>query len=183
MLKYAFNQLDVIGGRGGLEAHPRLTMGTHYRAADKATTMRKAQKTVLSLAPQGFSTSLSGPAITIYGKGHSDIILVRAGINVAVCLKKGPSTSIGVQPMSITSLTDAKMWNMQCVISEDAKAINSSDIAPVQHPGHSWRKRDELATGPHLQPVKSQCYHPNDFSGFDDQSYQTTVHNVEELDH
>ena len=83
VLKYAFSQLDVIGGRGGLEAHPPLTMGTHYRATDNATTMRKAQKTVLSLAPQGFSISLSEPAITIYWKAHaqlrhSDIILVRA---------------------------------------------------------------------------------------------------------
>lgn len=65
VLEYAFGQLDVASG-GGLEAHPRLTTGTLYRAADSATTMRKARETVLSLAPQGFSISLSEPAITIY---------------------------------------------------------------------------------------------------------------------
>ena len=59
VLEYAFGQLDVASGGGGLEAHPRLTTGTLYRAADSATTMRKARETVLSLAPQGFSISLS----------------------------------------------------------------------------------------------------------------------------
>lgn len=29
-------------------------------------------------------------------------------------------------------------------ISKDAKAIILADIAPVQHPGQSWKKRDEL---------------------------------------
>lgn len=42
VLCYAFGEYDVQEGGGGLEAHPRLTTGTLYRASDSATTMRKA---------------------------------------------------------------------------------------------------------------------------------------------
>ena len=71
------------------------------------------------------------------------------------------------------------------VISEDAKTINPSDMAPVQHPGHSWRKRDEL---PHwfligCNQSRTNASTPMTFLVFDNQSYQTTVQNVEELDH
>ena len=60
MLSYAFGEHDVkeCGGGGGLEAHPCLTTGTLYRASDNAT-MKKAREILLSLAPKGFSISLS----------------------------------------------------------------------------------------------------------------------------
>ena len=49
VLEFALGQLDVANGGGGLEAHPHLTTGTLYRAADSATTMRKAQETCCAI--------------------------------------------------------------------------------------------------------------------------------------
>lgn len=70
---------DVIGGRGGLEAHPHLTMGTHYRAADNATT---AQKNSAILGTSRFLNFFEWACYNYILKRaqlrHSDIILVRA---------------------------------------------------------------------------------------------------------
>ena len=41
VLQYAFGELDVEDGGGGLEAHPRLTLDTLYRLCDSVTTMKK----------------------------------------------------------------------------------------------------------------------------------------------
>ena len=49
VLSYAFGELD-----GGLEAHPRLTTGTVYRASDNTMTMRRAREVLLSTAPEGY---------------------------------------------------------------------------------------------------------------------------------
>lgn len=59
MLTCAFGEYDVHEGGGGLEAHPRLTTGTLYRASDAATIMKTAREILLSLAPQNFKISLS----------------------------------------------------------------------------------------------------------------------------
>ena len=59
VLEYAFGELDTQRGGGGLEAHPRLITGTLYRGADSITTMQQAREVLLSMAPQGFSISLS----------------------------------------------------------------------------------------------------------------------------
>ena len=50
-IEYAFGEFDVTRGGGGLVAHPRLTTGTLYTAADSATTMKEARKILLYLAP------------------------------------------------------------------------------------------------------------------------------------
>ena len=42
IISFAFGELDVTEGGGGLEAHPRLTIGTMYRSSDNATTMKQA---------------------------------------------------------------------------------------------------------------------------------------------
>ncbi len=57
--EYAFGEVDVESGGGGLQAHPRLTIETMYRTCDSITTMRKARELVLSLASPGFTISLS----------------------------------------------------------------------------------------------------------------------------
>ena len=60
MLSHAFGECDVSEcGGGGLEAHPRLTTGTLYRASGSATTMKRAREILLSYAPDGFKISLS----------------------------------------------------------------------------------------------------------------------------
>ena len=54
VLTYTFGELE-----GGLEAHPRLTTGTVYRASDNTMPMKTAREVLLSLAPEGFIMSLS----------------------------------------------------------------------------------------------------------------------------
>ena len=57
-LMYAFGEIDAHD-RGGLEAHPRLTNGTLYRSSGSAMIMKTAREILLSLAPKGFTISLS----------------------------------------------------------------------------------------------------------------------------
>ena len=59
LMECVFGEYDITQGGGGLEAHPRLTTDVLYRASDSATTMKGARKILLSLAPRGFSISLS----------------------------------------------------------------------------------------------------------------------------
>lgn len=86
-----------------MDAHPRLTIGTLYRSADSATTMKTAREVLLSLAPYNFKISLSlcynytenyrrGIAQT---KQHHH----GRGVNTELSLKKPPQT--GVQQMVI----------------------------------------------------------------------------------
>ena len=193
VLEYAFGQLDVASGGGGLEAHPRLTTGTLYRAADSATTMRKARETVLSLAPQGFSISLSAcyNYTENYRKGTAQAQRHHfgKGVNAALCLKKPPRT--GVEELVINlhwSTANVNHIIDRCqdvehavVISKDAKAIIPSDMAPVQHPGHSWRKRDELPDHTWDQS-RTNAITPMTFLFLETKVTKTTVQNVEELD-
>ena len=58
-LEFAFGEYDLQKGGGGMEAHPRLTTGTLYKAADNVTTMKHAREIILSMAPPDFSISLS----------------------------------------------------------------------------------------------------------------------------
>ena len=58
-MEYAFGECDISRGGGGVEAHPRLTTGTVYRATDSATSMKEARQMILSLGLPGFSISLS----------------------------------------------------------------------------------------------------------------------------
>ena len=59
VLLYAFGEYNIKQDGGGVEAHPRLTTGTLYRAVDNATTMKAARDILLSLAPSSFKISLS----------------------------------------------------------------------------------------------------------------------------
>ena len=59
VMEYAFGESDTGNGGVGLEAHPRLTTDTLYRAKDNAITMKEARDNTLSLALKGFSISLS----------------------------------------------------------------------------------------------------------------------------
>ena len=60
ILEFAFREGDHVDrAGGGLESHPRLTDIVLYRAADSNTIMKQARETILALAPEGFSISLS----------------------------------------------------------------------------------------------------------------------------
>lgn len=60
ILEFAFGESDRVDrAGGGLESHPRLTDTVLYRAADSNTIMKQARETILALAPEGFSISLS----------------------------------------------------------------------------------------------------------------------------
>ena len=59
ILEYAFGYHDThANSGGGTECHPRLTDGIMYRTADNRTT-KSARKLLVSLAPEGYSISLS----------------------------------------------------------------------------------------------------------------------------
>lgn len=60
ILEFGFGKGDRVDRAGdGLESHPSLIDTVLYRAADNNTIMRQARETVLALAPEGFSISLS----------------------------------------------------------------------------------------------------------------------------
>ena len=59
VLMYVFGEYDVNEGGGELQTHPCLTIGTLYQTTDSVTTMKGAREILLSLAPAGFSISLS----------------------------------------------------------------------------------------------------------------------------
>ena len=103
VLAYAFGDYDVEQGGGGLEAHPRLTCGTLYQTSDSVTTMKRAREILLSVAPNGFSISLS----TCYNytenyrerSAQSKRHHAGRGVNAPISLGKPPRT--GVQQLVI----------------------------------------------------------------------------------
>ncbi len=191
MLEYAFGQLDVSSGGGGLEAHPRLTTGTLYRGTDNATTMKRARETLLALAPTGFSISLSAcynytenyRSGTAQAKRHHS----GRGINADISLKKPPRT--GVEEFvvnlhwttaNVNRIVDkCQKTDHSMVISKDAKAIIPSGISPVQQPGRSWKKR-ELPDHTWDQS-RTNSITPMTFLILNTKVTKVTVENVEEL--
>lgn len=84
---------------GGLESHPRLTDTVLYRAADSNTIMKQARETILALAPEGFSISLS-TCFNYTQNYHEGTYQARRhhsgrGINACLSLHKPPR--IGVE--------------------------------------------------------------------------------------
>ena len=156
ILSYAFGEYDRREGGGGVEAHPRLTTGTLYRASDCATTMKVAREVLLSLAPAGFDISLSScyNYTENYRKGSTQAKQHHFGrdVNAPLSLKRPPR--IGVEKFVVnlhwsTANVNLIIDNGECsphclVVSKDAKAIILADAAPVQRPGHSWSRRFEL---------------------------------------
>ena len=154
VLEYAFGELDTQRGGGGLEAHPRLITGTLYRGADSITTMQQAREVLLSMAPQGFSISLSAcyNYTENYRQGSAQAKRHHAGkeVNASISLRKPPRT--GVQQLvinlhwstcNVNYHIDTCNKSQQCLtVSKDAKAVVMADIAPVQVTGHSWKKRE-----------------------------------------
>ena len=153
-LEYAFGELDIQMGGGGLEAHPRLTTGTLYRAVDNVITMKQAREILLSMAPSGFTISLSScyNYTENYREGSLQAKRHHSGkaVNASLSLRKPPRT--GVKELvvnlhwstaNVNLIINKSDKNTQSqVISKDAKAIVVADIAPVQLPGHSWKRRE-----------------------------------------
>ena len=156
VLTYAFGELDVLQGGGGLQSHPRLINAALYRCSDSATTMKQAREIVLSCAPKNFKISLSScynytenyRKGSYQGKRHHE----GHGINAQLSLRQPPRT--GVKQLvinlhwtsaNVNLIVDGSHSSSHClVMSKDAKAIIPGDIAPVQRPGHSWTSRNEL---------------------------------------
>lgn len=153
-MEYAFGELDKQKGGGGLEAHPRLTTGTLYRGIDSVTTMKQAREILLTMAPKGFSISLSAcySYTDSYRQGSVQAKRHHSGknVNASISFKKPPRT--GVQEIVVNLhwstcnvnyiIDTSKELSKSVVISKDARAVIMSDIAPVQQPGHSWKKRE-----------------------------------------
>ena len=156
ILTYAFGEYDAHEDGGGLEAHPQLTTGTLYRATDSATTMKRAREILLAVVPRSFSISLS----TCYnytqnfrkGSVHAKQHHEGRGVNAEISLHQPPRT--GVQHFvinlhwstaNVNAIVDSVHGlTSSLVISNDAKVIVPSEIAPVQRPGHSWSSHCEL---------------------------------------
>ena len=155
VLEHAFGECDIKEGGGGLEAHPRLTNETLYRTSDNVTSMRKAREILLAFAPDGFHISLSAcyNYTENYRSGSTQAKRHHEGenVNAKVSLRKPPRT--GVEQLIVNlhwSTTNVNLivdgsqeLSHSLIISKDAKAIVPADIAPVQHPGHSWKPHVE----------------------------------------
>lgn len=153
-LEYAFGEMDTQKGGGGLEAHPRLTTGTLYRGVDNVTTMKQAREILLSMAPEGFNISLSAcyNYTENYRQGSAQAKRHHSGreVNALISLKKPPRT--GVQEVVVNlhwstcnvnyTIDTSEKLSRCLLLSKDAKAVVMADIAPVQLPGHSWKKRE-----------------------------------------
>ncbi len=156
VLQYAFGELDIDNGSGGLESHPQLTTGTLYRSSDSVTGMKQARELVLSLAPTGFAISLSScyNYTENYREGSLQAKRHHAGrnVNAKIRLYKPPRTGVENfvvnlhwSTANVNHLTDrCESSSSAAVVSKDAKAIVPCNISPVQYPGHSWKKRAEL---------------------------------------
>ena len=145
---------DVKDGGGGVEAHPRMTTGMLYRAVDRV--LQLWRDIILFLAPSSFKISLSYcfNYTEDYRKGSRKVIQHLHGrdINAPISLKKPPHT--GVEQLVVNlhwTTANVNLYVNSCMdlphcmaISKDAKAIIPTNISPVQHPGHTWKKHLEL---------------------------------------
>ena len=153
-LQYAFGELDIQEGGGGLESHPRLTTDTLYRGTGNATTMPKARQLLLLMAPSNFTISLSScyNYTQNYREGTFQAKRHHAGkdVNAPISLRMPPRTGVKELVINLhwsTSnvnnlINQSEASKLSTIISKDAKAIVLADIAPVQHPGHSWKPRE-----------------------------------------
>ena len=156
VLLYVFGDYNVREDGGGVEAHPRLTTGTLYRATDNVTSMKAAREILLSLAPSSFKISLSScyNYTDNYRRGSRQAQQHHHGreVNAPLSLKKPPRT--GVEQLVVNlhwSTANVNLYVDSChnlshclVISKDAKSVIPTDISPVQIPGPTWKKRLEL---------------------------------------
>ena len=111
----------------------------------------QARKILLSMAPAGFTMSLSScynytdnfREESIQAKRHH----AGRGVNATISLKMPPR--IGVQELVVNlhwstcnvncSINKSQKLPQSLVLSKDAKSVIMADIAPVQIPGHSWK--------------------------------------------
>ena len=154
ILEFAFGESDRVDrAGGGLESHPRLTDTVLYRAAESNTIMKQARETILALAPEGFSISLSTcfNYTQNYREGTYQAIRHHSGRGINTCLSLHKPPRIGVEQFIINLHWSTQNVNLtldlahslpNCILvdSKDAKAKNHSDVSPVQKPGKAWRK-------------------------------------------
>ena len=149
-LEYAFGEIDLQRGGGGLQSHPRLTTGTLYKSTGNATTMKEAREILLCLAPESFSIILKScyNYTENYREGTRQAKCHHAGksVNAHISLKKPPRT--GVQNFvvnlhwstaNVNGIVETRS-DRTAVISKDAKTGITADCSPVQNPGKNWKK-------------------------------------------
>jgi len=154
ILEFAFGESDRVDRAGrGLESHPRLTDTVLYRATDSNTIMKQARETILALAPEGFSISLSTcfNYTQNYREGTYQARRHHSGRGINACLSLHKPPRIGVEQFVINVHWSTQNVNLtldlahslpNCILvdSKDAKAKIHSDVSPVQKPGKTWRK-------------------------------------------
>ena len=149
ILEFAFGESDRIDrARGGLESQPRLTDTVLYWAADNNTIMKHARETILALAPEGFSISLSScfNYMQNYREGTYQAKRHHAGRGINACLSPHKLPRTGVEQFIINlhwstqnvnvTLDCANLFPENVLVdSKDAKANINADISPFQKPG------------------------------------------------
>ena len=116
--------------------------------------MKRAREILLAMAPKGFTISLSSCYNYTENYRHGSAQAKRhhsgKGVNASISLRKPPRT--GVQELVVNlhwstcnvnySVDRSQKLSQSLVVSKDAKAVVMADIAPVQLPGPSWKKRE-----------------------------------------
>lgn len=141
----------------GLESHPRLSDTVLYKSKSNALTMKEARETLLSLCPKGFNIALSTcyNYTQNYKAGTAEAKRHHEGRNVNACISLHNAPRTGVAEIvvnlhwsssNVNTVIDAAINDPDdtLVDSKDAKNIACADIAPVQKPSKTWKKRDGI---------------------------------------
>ena len=170
VMEYEFGCGDFAErGGGGLEAHPRLTSGILYKAADNKTTMALARETILATGPKDFTISLSScynytenyKKGTFEAKRHHE----GKGVNAMISLHRAPKTAVVKDLVvnahycsaAINFIVDkaAKFPETTMVDSKDAKALVRCENSlggktwkVTEAPDHDWDQSKTNAITP-----------------------------------
>ena len=92
-----------------------------------------------------------------------------------------PVVNLHWSTANVNHIVDASQeLSSSLVVSKDAKAIIPGDIAPGQHSGHSWKKRDILPDHTWDQS-RTNAVTPMTFLFLETRSTGATTHAVEEI--
>ncbi|XP_060592863.1 uncharacterized protein LOC132747483 [Ruditapes philippinarum] len=154
VLEFCFSEYNPRNANGGLESHPRLTDGILYRSCDNSKTMKQAREIIMAVAPEGFQISLSScyNYTENYRSNSHQAIQHHAGKNINAKIALNAPQRTGVPQLVVNLHWSSANANIildmayerqdsTFVDSKDAKAIVCANVAPVQKPGRTWKKR------------------------------------------
>ena len=133
-------EYDISSGGWGVDAYPRLTTGTPYRAADSATPVKEARQI---LASTGFSVSLSSTPKPIARAAFNQNVITTTKMSLSKKIMDWSWEGV-LNPhwltTNITYRVDTSQGMSSSLLSKGAEAIIPGDIVLELHPGLSRRK-------------------------------------------